>query len=1086
MTLTANSSISFEDPDPGGDGAVGNPLRSTTPIVTAVLVAHDGAPWLARSLAAIAAQTRLPDQVVAVDTGSRDETPGLLRKGLGPDRVVTLDRTVGFGAAVQAGLASAAARSTSPAAERQQTAEPQRTAQPPEQDGPAWIWLLHDDCAPEPEALARMLDVVRRSPSIGVAGPKLVSWDDADVLLEVGLTMSRGGRRRTDIEPGERDQGQQDHRQDVLAVGTAGLLVRREVWDRLGGLDPAYPLFRDDIDFGWRAQLAGHRVVVVPDAKVADAQASSRGLRPVDAVRGAPRRVDRTHGLQVAMTGAPLVAVPFLFLWFAVGGLLRTAGLLIAKAPRRAYDELVSVGAAVLTPWRVVASKWRSRGIREVPRRDIAQLLAPRGSAFQGLAEAFSGSLAGRRLEVLGGPGAETGPAAEEAENAEVVRTRLTSRVLSNPGLLVVLAACVVTAGLSRRLVGRGTLLGGQLLGYSASAGQVWHSYVDPWHGSGLGTNAPPAPYRAVVAALAWLLQPLSSQPSTLAVDVLLIGAVPLSALTAYLAARAVLRNRWVRAWAALTWATLPTVTGALTAGRLGASALHVLLPLVVLGVARTLRRPGSSTAAYAGGLALALAGAFVPAVLLVAAAAVLVALVVGGWARRARALLLLVVPAVLLAPWLPALSDDPRLFLSGPGILTPSGAGKPLEIALLHPAGAAGGYLWLSVPLLVAGLAGLLRKGGSWLLASCGLLALTGLALALGVPRVVIATGTPATAGAGLTGSLGGWSGTGIDLLAIAALVAALHGIDGLPARLSRFRFGWRQLVLAPLALAAVLATLATAALLVAHPADGPVTRSTALTLPAVVVDQAEGPLATRTLVLSASSPGSTGGLGYRLVGAEVGDAALTLPLPDAEPMVAAVTQTLVDTSIDVRASTAAVALQHLGIGFVVVVVPVPAMVEQQLDTTPGLTRLGQNGGYALWRVEPIATAGATATAQPQPPARVRLVDTRGRLLQDVPVSGPHARVSTTVPSGPAGRKVVLAEPASDTWRASLDGTRLTGGSSAGLQTFRLPAGGGHLRVYSVDDRHRLLLLQGVALVVICLLALPIGRRRRHEQVLA
>ncbi len=294
------------------------------PVVTAVLVAHDGASWLPRALAAVAAQTRLPDRLVAVDTGSRDETPGLLRRGLGPDHVVTTGRDLGFGAAVQAGL--------------------------PEATPGEWLWLLHDDCAPEPDALARLLDVVRRSPSIGVAGPKLVDWDDADVLLEVGLTTTRGGRRLTGIEPGERDQGQQDHRQDVLAVGTAGLLVRREVWDRLGGLDPAYPLFRDDIDFGWRAQLAGHRVVVVPSARVADAQASARGLRSVDAVRGAPRRVDRTHGLQVMLAGAPLVAVPFLFLWFAVGGLLRTAGLLVAKAPRRAFDELVSVGAVLLTP----------------------------------------------------------------------------------------------------------------------------------------------------------------------------------------------------------------------------------------------------------------------------------------------------------------------------------------------------------------------------------------------------------------------------------------------------------------------------------------------------------------------------------------------------------------------------------------------------------------------------------------------------------------------------------------------------------------------------------------------------------------
>ena len=42
----------------------------------------------------------------------------------------------------------------------------------------------------------------------------------------------------TGVEFREVDQGQHDGRSDVLAVGTAGMLVRREVWDRLGGPDP--------------------------------------------------------------------------------------------------------------------------------------------------------------------------------------------------------------------------------------------------------------------------------------------------------------------------------------------------------------------------------------------------------------------------------------------------------------------------------------------------------------------------------------------------------------------------------------------------------------------------------------------------------------------------------------------------------------------------------------------------------------------------------------------------------------------------------------------------------------------------------
>jgi GT2 family glycosyltransferase len=109
-----------------------------------------------------------------------------------------------------------------------------------------------------------MLEIADEMPSAGVIGPKLRGWDNHRVLLEVGVTADRGGRRETGLEPGELDHGQHDGRanSDVLAVSTAGMLVRRDVWDQLGGLDRELPLFRDDLDFGWRANLAGHRVVV--------------------------------------------------------------------------------------------------------------------------------------------------------------------------------------------------------------------------------------------------------------------------------------------------------------------------------------------------------------------------------------------------------------------------------------------------------------------------------------------------------------------------------------------------------------------------------------------------------------------------------------------------------------------------------------------------------------------------------------------------------------------------------------------------------------------------------------------------------
>src|SRR4051812_37981461 len=75
-------------------------------LVTAVLVAHDGARRLPHVLAALQWQRRPPQRIVAVDTGSKDATRSILDRELGPESVLDAPRTAGFGDAV--GLALAA------------------------------------------------------------------------------------------------------------------------------------------------------------------------------------------------------------------------------------------------------------------------------------------------------------------------------------------------------------------------------------------------------------------------------------------------------------------------------------------------------------------------------------------------------------------------------------------------------------------------------------------------------------------------------------------------------------------------------------------------------------------------------------------------------------------------------------------------------------------------------------------------------------------------------------------------------------------------------------------------------------------
>ncbi len=582
-------------------------------VVTAVLVAHNGARWLPQSAAGLRAQTRPPQRFVAVDTGSTDGSADILGQLLGADRVVAAPLGTGFGAAVDLGLAATDERSAE--------AYPPPDDDEPDGDQPVqWLWLLHDDAEPEPHALEHLLRHVDSSPTVAVAGPKLRGWSNRRTLLEVGVTIARSGRRETGLERREQDQGQHDGVHDVLAVSTAGMLVRRDVWHALGGLDPVLSLYRDDVDFGWRVNNAGHRVVCVTDAVVHHAEAASHGRRTLGAFAERYLRTDRQHANYVLLANLPLLLVPLAGLRLIVGTALRALGLLVGKLPANAMGEVLALGSVLARPDRLARARWRRRRTRVVPYRAVRPLLASPSSSLRrgmetvtalvgvGAAASFA---AGRHRAV------ETGPASEDAEDLPSWGTGLVRRILRKPAVVLALALLVLTVVASRDLLGAGRLMGGALLPAPDTASDLWRTYTEGWHPVGVGSDTAAPPYLAVIAALGTVLFGNASA----AVSVLLLAAVPLAGLTAYLALRRVTSSPVLRIWGATTYALLPAVPGAVASGRIGTATLAVLLPIAAVAALRALRGGGAGRlrAAWIGGSLLAVMSAFAPVVYLVA-----------------------------------------------------------------------------------------------------------------------------------------------------------------------------------------------------------------------------------------------------------------------------------------------------------------------------------------------------------------------------------------------------------------------------------------------------------------------------------
>ncbi|GAB3971548.1 hypothetical protein GCM10028832_28620 [Streptomyces sparsus] len=233
-------------------------------VVTAVLVSHDGERWLPDALAGLVGQVRPAQDVIAADTGSADASAQLVTDPLGADRVLHLARRTGFGTAVAEAARTAPVLGPDelPYLKRPSGWDPVTRSwhddaydlpELPHGEPVHWLWLLHDDSAAEPEALLELLRVADGSPSAAIVGPKLRSWYNTRQLLETGVSIANSGRRWTGLDRREQDQGQHDQVRQVLSVSSAGMLIRRDVFEELGGFDRRLPLMRDDVDLCWRA-----------------------------------------------------------------------------------------------------------------------------------------------------------------------------------------------------------------------------------------------------------------------------------------------------------------------------------------------------------------------------------------------------------------------------------------------------------------------------------------------------------------------------------------------------------------------------------------------------------------------------------------------------------------------------------------------------------------------------------------------------------------------------------------------------------------------------------------------------------------
>ncbi|MET0480128.1 MAG: glycosyltransferase family 2 protein [Mycetocola sp.] len=792
-----------------------------SPRVTAILVVHDGAgpagpAGLQGTLDALAAQSRQPDVVVAVACDAPAATTLALEQA-NVDRIVTSGERLNFGQALAAGI---------------------RVLEQP--GGPdEFLWLLAQDTAPEPDALARLLGAIEVAPSVAIAGPKLKDAADGSTIVSLGESVTPFGATVLMVE-NELDQGQHDSVSDVLGVAPAGMLVRHTVWEQLGGFDPAFGSADDALDFCTRARLAGHRVTVVPSAIVLTQGSGIAGPSRSNRPAAKRKRARQARGAQLyrRLVYAPAAVVWLHWLSLVPLGILRGIGRIVSKQPGLVGSEIAAAFRVAFSPIRIMRARKNLRQSKVAGWSSLSALRIPTAEVRRR-----------RRLR------REAGVAVYTVERSDL-------RFFTGGGAWLVLASGLVSAALFFRLLAAPTVEGGTLLPLSASVGGLWQHIGYGWRDIGLGFTGAADPFAALLAVLGTIT---FWNPSYALVLVMLL-ALPLATLGGWFAATRLTERSGYRLIAAVLWTVAPPFLSVLLAGNLSGILVHLLLPwLFYTGCAAARSWGSAAVASMLLAATLATAPALAPALLVLW----LLALAFSG-RHVARVFWLIIPSAALFAPLLwqqGIVAQNWVRLLADPGVPVPTAsatgwelvqglpAGNPAWDSMTDALGLSGIPAYLLVPVLLAPLA-VMALLALFLPGSGRAAVLVGTAL-LGLVTAAAASHLFLTVTGSAVVSI--WPGSALSLYWLGLVGAATVGFDSL-----RRSAALPALVIGILAL--VVAVPMGASLVTG---GGQITASNGRTLPAYVAAAASADPSLRTMILT---PQPDGGVSARVVNG-VGD---------------------------------------------------------------------------------------------------------------------------------------------------------------------------------------------------------------------
>ena len=203
--------------------------------VTAIIVNWNDKDVIVECIQSILDQNRNKIDIIISDNGSKDDSVEFIRKRFPSIKIIENGKNLGFGSAINRGLGLAKGD---------------------------YLLFLNSDLKLHSKCVGELAKVLESDSNVGGTIPKILHIDQQNTINSLGVLINYTGIAYPNLL-GQKDPGYQE----PFESACGGIfMLKREVYETVGGFDEDLFLYHEDHDLSWRIRLAGWHLKVIPQA----------------------------------------------------------------------------------------------------------------------------------------------------------------------------------------------------------------------------------------------------------------------------------------------------------------------------------------------------------------------------------------------------------------------------------------------------------------------------------------------------------------------------------------------------------------------------------------------------------------------------------------------------------------------------------------------------------------------------------------------------------------------------------------------------------------------------------------------------